>query len=74
MGRRQQKDNRCGRWKREVGRLDQPIVLYRAHVVHRFGAAFMFDTGTSTGDIAGHSKVSNVIMTGPLLTNIIVVY
>lgn len=28
---------------------------------HRFGYAFNVDTGTSTGDISGHSKVINAV-------------
>ena len=34
----------------------------------------MFDTGTSTGEIAGHSKAGNLIVTGVLLTSSIVAY
>ena len=33
----------------------------------------MFDTGTSTGEIAGHSKASNLIHVGVLLMSSIVV-
>ncbi len=74
MGRRQQKDNRSGRWKRKVGQFDQYIVLGSSNVVQRFGAAFMFDTGTSTGEIAGHSKAGNLIDTSASLTSPIVAY
>ena len=34
----------------------------------------MFDTGTSTGEIAGHSKAGNLIHTGVLLTPSIIVH
>ena len=43
-----------------MGPLDQFKVLGYSDIVRRYGAAFMFDTGTSTGVIGGHSKVDKV--------------
>ena len=43
-----------------MGLLGQYIVIGCSHLVRRHGAAFMFDTGTSTGVIGGHSKVDKV--------------
>jgi len=43
-----------------VGVLGQYTALGYSHIVRRYGAAFMFDTGPSTGAIGGHSKVDKV--------------
>ena len=54
--------NCCGRRQRQVSpsveMLSAVSLLTAVYPDHRFGHAFMMDTGSSTGEIIGHSKVS----------------
>lgn len=41
--------------------IESCVRLIKGWLIHRFGHAFNMDTGTSTGEIGGHSKVINAV-------------
>ncbi len=57
MGRGKQANYCSRRWKGEVGLLYEGMLALTRETRVRFGHAFMMDTGSSTGEIIGHSKV-----------------
>ncbi len=57
MGRGKQANYCRRRWKGEVGLLNEGMLALTRETRVRFGHAFVMDTGSSTGEIIGHSKV-----------------
>jgi len=60
MGRGVEEDHRRGRWKGQVGSLFV-VPFSLTGPSSRFAHAFMFDTGSATGEILGHSKIINAV-------------